>query len=88
MDDISHKKTFSFVNFTILMHSGPENLKRPREIKEIHFTKNFFDKNPFFGNFKNGQKSIFELQFHVKKSIYFISQVVFFVWTFKIFWLA
>ena len=47
--------------------------------------KNFIDQNPFFCNFKNGQKSIFEMgknlklpkiQFHVKIFlIYLISRV-------------
>ena len=43
--------------------------------KKVLKSNNFFDKNPFFCNFKNGQKSIFEqgkslklpeMQFHEK----------------------
>ena len=50
--------------------------KKTREIKSINFTKNFFDQIPFFCNFRNGQKSIYELgqslklpemQFHEKE---------------------
>jgi len=47
------------------LHSRPENFKKSRrktcEIKKNHFMNKFFDQIPFFCNFKNGQKSIFEL---------------------------
>ena len=46
-------------------HSGPENFKRSRPKKLVKSNKsisrNFFSPNSIFCNFKNGQKSIFEL---------------------------
>ena len=61
-------------------HSGPENLKKSRPKKLVKSNKStsqmFFWTNSIFCNFKNGQKSIFELgkslklpkmQFHIKK---------------------
>ena len=63
-----------------MSHSGPENLKKSRPKKLMKSDKSisqkiFFYQIPFFCNFKNGQKSIFELgkslklpemQFHEK----------------------
>ena len=61
--------------------SGPEILKksRPKKTRGINksISRIFFDQNPSFCNFKNAQKSIFELgkslklpkmQFHEKKN--------------------
>ena len=70
----------------------PENLKKSRPKKLVKSNKsisrNFFWPNSIFCNFKNGQKSIFEVgkkfkiaNFMTKKRIYLISQV-FFAWTF------
>ena len=63
------------------MHSGPENVKKSRPKKLVKSNKSsfteFFSPNSIFCNFKNGQKSIFELgkrlkltkmQFHEKKN--------------------
>ena len=56
--------------------SGPENFKKSRPKKFVKSNKSISRKNSIFYNFKNGQKSIFELgkslkvpkmQFHEKK---------------------
>ena len=64
-------------------HSGTENLKKTRpkkirEIKYINFTKKIFLTNSIFCNFKNGQKSIFELEKSLKLIKYTISRKNFF----------
>ena len=68
--------------------SGLKNLWN--QINQFHEKKFFLTKFHFFFNFKNGQKSFFELgkglkcNFTEKNLIYLISRV-FFTWIFKIF---
>ena len=61
------------------MHSGPENLKKSRPKKLVKSNKTisrkmFFNQIPFFCNFKNGQKSIFEMEKKFKTAKYAISR--------------
>ena len=96
-DRIRCKSSFEGTNFEIekkhvvdvsyaMIHSGPDNLKKSRPKKLMKSNKSvsrIFWPNSIFDNFKNHQKSIFELgkilklpkmQFHEKKNlIYLIS---------------
>ena len=69
----------------LVWHSGPENLKKSRakknswnKINQFH-EKIFFDQIPFFCNFKNDQKSIFELgrKFRIGKKCNFMKNSIF-----------
>ena len=57
--------TSSSIRWIVCVHSGTENLKKSRpknswnQINQFH--EEFFWPNSIFGDFKNGQKSIFEL---------------------------
>ena len=83
-----------FLNLFTYIHSGPEALKKSRPKKLVKSNKSisrkFFWPKSIFCNFKNGQKSIFELgkslklpkmQFH-ENFFWFIWFHKFFAWTF------
>ena len=75
------------------IHSGPENLKSPgqknswNQIIQFH-EKKFFDQIPFFCNFKNEQKSIFELGKNLKlPKMQFHEKKFWFIWFHEFFYL-
>ena len=75
------------------LHSGPENKKKSRPKKIVKSNKwisqknYFFYLNPFFCNFKNGQKSNFELRKRLKLPKNAISRknICSFIWVHEFF---
>ena len=74
------------------IEKSPGKKKLVKSNKSIR--RNIFWPNSIFCNFKNGQKSIFELekslklprmQFHEKKNLIFLDFTSFLAWTFLIF---
>ena len=73
---------FNLKIWNVILHSGPENLKKSRQKNSWNQINQFheiiFWPKSIFCNFKNGQKSIFELGVSQKKIfIVFISRVFF-----------
>ena len=90
--DVVMDRINRFRFWQVPLHSGPENLKKSspknswNQINQFH--ENFFGPNSSFCNFKNGQKSIFELgkadknAISQKEIIDLFVFMSFFAWTF------